>query len=90
MAVPTDPTPGPGAPLQPSGPQQQQPQPTSYLDPTGAWQKFLSAGGATATPQEVQMFMQGMLKMFNVLIQQQNEAYHRSNEQLKKAEEGDE
>lgn len=88
MTTPIDPTQSSNMPIQPGGPQQQPPT-TSYLDPSGAWQKFLSAGGIVATPQEVQMFMQGMLKMFNVIIQQQNEAYHRSNEQLKKAEQGE-
>jgi hypothetical protein len=89
MTMPTDPTQSSNIPIQPGGPQQQSPT-TSNVDPSGAWQKFLSAGGIVATPQEVKMFMQGMQKMFNVLIQQQNEAYHRSNEQLKKAEQGEE
>ncbi len=89
MTTPTDPT--HNVPIPPTGgPQQQPPPATSYLDPMGVWQKFLSAGGIKATPQEVQMFIQGMMKMFNVVIQQQNESYRRSNEQLKKAEQGDE
>jgi hypothetical protein len=36
------------------------------------------------------MFMQGVLKMFNVIIQQQNAAAQRSAEKLKKAAEGEE
>lgn len=90
MSIPTDPIQSsPTPPIQPgAGPQPQQPIPSS-LDPTGAWSKFLSAGGNIATPQEVKMFMQGMLKMFNVLIQQQNEAAQRSAERLKKAIEGE-
>jgi hypothetical protein len=88
MKTPTDPTQSSNIPIQPGSPQQQPPA-TSYLDPSGAWKKFLSAGGIDATPQEVQMFMQGILKMFNVLIQQQNASYQRSNEQLRKAEKGE-
>lgn len=70
-------------------PIQSNPPEKSSLDPTGAWSKFLSTPGHIATPEEVKMFMQGMLKMFNILIQQQNAAYKRSNEQLKKAAEGE-
>lgn len=89
MPMPTDPSQSAKVPIQPEGPQPQPPT-TSYLDPTGTWQKFLSAGGIVATPQEVQMFVRGILKMFNVVIQQQNEAYQRANEQLRKAEKGEE
>ena len=88
MTIPTDPShsnPRVHPPIQPGGQQ-----PTPNVDPTGAWSKFLSTSGNVATPQEVQMFMQGILKMFNVIIQQQNASYHRSNEQLKKAIEGQE
>jgi len=89
MSIPSDPIQsGSTPPIQPGGGPQQQPAP-SAMDPTGAWSKFLSVGGNIATPQEVKMFMQGMLKMFNVLIQQQNEAAQRAAERLKKAEEGE-
>jgi hypothetical protein len=88
MTTPTDPIQsGSIPPIQPGGPQQT---PRSYLDPTGTWSKFLTGGGQVATPQEVQMFMQGMLKMFNVVIQQQQAAYQRANQKLRKAEEGNE
>ena len=82
MGMPINPTPGSTPPLQPTG-GQQQPPPTNYLDPTGAWQKFL---GGSATPQEVQMFIQGMMKMFDVLFQQMNDAAQRSSQVLKEAE----
>ena len=89
MATPTDPMKSGQTPSVPPG-GAGQPPPVSNLDPTGAWSRFLSSGGQVATPKEVEMFMQGMLKMFNVIIQQQNEAYKRSNEKLKRAIEGEE
>jgi hypothetical protein len=94
MSIPSDPTqPPPNFPKPPpTGPQNQSPasQPTSYVDPTGAWAKFLSTPGHAASADEVKLFMEGMLKMFNVLIQQQNAAAKRASEQMKKAIEGDE
>jgi hypothetical protein len=59
------------------------------VDPTGVWAKFLSTPGNAASAEDVKMFMQGLLKMFNVLIQQQNQAAQRANEKLKKAIEGE-
>ena len=87
MTTPTNPPPGSGGtpPIQPTGPQQ----PASNLDPSGAWSKFLSTPSQVATPEEVKMFMQGMLKMFNLIIQQQNAAYQRANEKLRKVAEGE-
>jgi hypothetical protein len=87
MTTPTDPMQsGPSFPIQSSGGPQEG---SSSGDPTGVWSKFLSGGGNVATPQEVKMFIQGILKMFNVLIQQQNAAAERAAQQLKKAEEGE-
>ncbi len=59
------------------------------VDPTGVWTKFLSSGAGPATPEEVKLFIEGMMKMFNVLIQQQNAAAKRASEKLKKAIEGE-
>ncbi len=92
MSTPIDPsqsgsTPPPSKPAGPIGPEQA-PQ-TSYIDPTGAWSKFLSTPSQIATPQEVKMFLQGMMKMFNVIIQQQDAAAKRASDKLKKAEEGE-
>jgi hypothetical protein len=87
MTIPPDPLQSSSPPVQPGN----SPQGTSGgIDPSGAWSKFLSTPGHVATPEEVKMFMQGMLKMFNLLIQQQSAAYKRANEQLKKAVKGDE
>lgn len=88
---PTDPSQiPPNIPAQPpTGPQEQSSPPTSYVDPTGAWSKFLGTPGNPASADDVKMFMQGILKMFNVLIQQQNEAAKRAADKLKKAIEGD-
>jgi hypothetical protein len=88
MTIPSDPSQNRPAPSNPANQEPISPG-GGNVDPTGVWTKFLSAGGMVATPQEVKMFMQGMLKMFNVIIQQQNEAYQRSNEALKKAARGD-
>jgi hypothetical protein len=76
-------------PNTPPTPPSNQP-PTSYMDPTGAWAKFLSTSGAPATAQDVKIFLQGIMKMFNVVIQQQQAAAARANEQLKKAASGEE
>ena len=86
---PTDPSQGipPTAPSQPSQPANL---PTSYVDPTGAWAAFLSTPGSKATADDVKMFMNGLLKFFNVIIQQQQDAFKRSMDHLKKVEEGQE
>lgn len=84
MTTPIDPS--QSSPIQPNMPQQSR----SYVDPTGTWAKFLGGSGMAATPKDVQMFMQGILKMFNVLLQQQNDAAKRAADALKKAETGEE
>ncbi len=58
---------------------------TSNADPTGAWAAFLSTPGHPASAEQVKAFMEGMLKMFNVIIQQQNQAVKKANERLKRA-----
>ena len=90
MTTPIDPsekTP-PIQPIQPSQPPTNLP--TSYVDPSGAWAKFLSTPGSPATAQDVQMFMNGLLKFFNVMIQQQQAATKRALDQLKKVAKGEE
>ncbi len=72
----------------PSGPSA--PPTDTQIDPTGVWQKFLSASGTQATPQDVQAFMQGLLKMFSIVIQQQQAAAQRANQNLKDIIEGNE
>jgi len=86
MTSPTGPTQGPPdiPPMQPTTPT------TSRLDPSGAWSKFLSTPGNVASPEEVKMFIQGIMKMFNVIIQQQNEAAQRASRHLKDVIEGKE
>lgn len=90
MTTPIDPTHGTPPPT-PSAPSQAASNlPTSYVDPTGAWARFLSTPGQPATSQEVQLFMNGLLKFFNVIIQQQQAAFKRSMDHLKKVEKGEE
>jgi hypothetical protein len=91
MTTPTDPTKSTPSSF-PSQSASQQPSqlPTSYVDPTGAWAAFLSTPGHSATAKDVQMFMNGLLKFFNVLIQQQQDSFKRTIEELKKAEKGEE
>ena len=60
----------------------------SKIDPTGVWQKFLSVGGNQATAQEVKMFIQGLMKSFNTLIQQQQAAAAKAHQRLKNVAEG--
>jgi hypothetical protein len=93
MSIPSDPTsriptppPHSQAPQSKPAPMQKQaPNP----DPTGVWTKFLSQGGTPPTPEEVKAFIDGMLKMFNILIQQQQKAAARANAELKKAARGE-
>jgi hypothetical protein len=86
MSTPIDPSQSGGMPpTGPIGPGTPQP---SSIDPTGAWSKFLSTPSQVASPEEVKMFIQGMMKMFNVMIQQQDAAAKRAAQKLKKAEEG--
>lgn len=92
MSIPTDPLKTPSnIPQHQTPPQSQPPAATSTkdVDPTGVWTKFLSMGGQAATPEEVKLFIQGMMKMFNILIQQQNAAAKRASEKLRKASEGE-
>jgi len=63
-------------------------QPLSSLDPTGAWTRFLSTPGHPASPKDVEMFIQGLLRMFDLLIQQQTEQAQKAAEKLKKVAEG--
>ena len=90
MTTPVDPNQGipPTAPPQPAEPPTNLP--TSYVDPSGAWAKFLSTPGNPATAKEVQLFMNGLLKFFNVMIQQQQAATKRALDQLKKVAKGEE
>ena len=89
MTIPTGPSQNnPTPPIQPGQPGSPPPS-QSRLDPTGAWSKFLSTPGHPASADDVKMFMQGMLRMFNIIIQQQNDAYQRANEKLKRAIEGE-
>jgi hypothetical protein len=91
MSIPSDPLKPPQQHIPPAPLQQpatDKPA-TSYVDPTGAWAKFLSGPGGQATAEDVKMFLNGMLKMFNVLIQQQQRAAKRAADVLKKAAEGD-
>ncbi len=55
------------------------------MDPTGVWAKFLSSPGHPATPKDIQMFIQGLLKSFNVLIQQSDAAAKRASDQIKQS-----
>lgn len=90
MTTPIDPTHGipPPSPSQPGEPKTSLP--TSYVDPTGAWASFLSTPGKPATAHDVQLFMNGLLKFFNVIIQQQQAAFKRSMDRMKKVEKGEE
>lgn len=91
MPKPIDPSksfPPPFQPTQPSQPSTNLP--TSYVDPSGAWAKFLSTPGNPATAKDVQLFMNGLLKFFNVMIQQQQAATKRALDKLKKVAKGEE
>lgn len=66
-------------------PEQQQ----SWEDPTGTWAKFLGGSGSPASPKEVEMFINTLMKFFsNVIFQQMKESSQRANRQLKDAIEG--
>ena len=70
---------------------QQQTAATSWVDPTGVWQQFLSMSGSSATPHDVEMFMKTLLKFFSdEIFKLQDEAAKRSHERIKKAIEGNE
>ena len=90
MSIPTNPFDMPPniPPSQPFTPQNQPDQlPTSYMDPTGAWATFLSSAGTPATAEQVKQFINGMLKMFNLLIEENEEA-KKASQRLKRAIEG--
>lgn len=54
-------------------------------DPSGMWSKWL--GGAS--PQEVQVFLQGLMKSISVTIQQQEQECQKAAKKMKAAMEGD-
>jgi hypothetical protein len=87
MSIPAGGIP-PSHPNQPQQPQTPANLPTSYVDPTGTWAAFLSKSGTPATAKDVQMFMNGLLKFFSIIIKQQQDAYKRSMQHLKDVEEG--
>jgi len=87
--VPPTPPPPPGT-SGTSGPSTPPPAATSWEDPTGAWQRFLSKGASPATPHDVEVFIGTLMKFFSqVILQQSNEAAKRASEQMKKTIEGD-
>ncbi len=59
------------------------------IDPTGVWAKFLSTPGHPATAQDVKMFINGLLKSFGILIQQNQRAMERAKREMKRAEKGE-
>ena len=62
---------------------------TSWEDPTGAWQRFLSVNGTPASPKEVEIFIHTLMKFFsNVIIAQSNKAAKESAEKMKDAIDG--
>lgn len=93
MSIPSDPS----SRLPPVSPHSQipdqKPAPiqgqTFNPDPTGIWTKFLSQSGTPPTAEEVKTFINGILKMFNLIIQQQQKAAARANEGLKRAAQGE-
>lgn len=93
MSIPSDPNYLPPKSSNIPPPQLNQPEgsyPTSYVDPTGAWAKFISTPGNPASAEDVKMFMQGLLKFFGVLIKQEQDAAKRAADKLKRAAQGDE
>ena len=60
---------------------------TSQSDPTGMLANFLATPGNPASPQEVETFIQGMMKFFNTMIQQQQANMQQANQQLQQIEE---
>jgi hypothetical protein len=94
MSIPSDPS---SSKLPPMSPHSQAPQnkPVAMQkqgpnpDPTGVWTKFLGQSGVAPTPEEVKAFIDGMLKMFNLLIQKQQKAAARANAEMKKAARGE-
>ena len=53
------------------------------MDPAGIWLKFL---GPQATVNDVKMFLQGLEKMLQVLVQQNDAAFKRALEAQKRAQ----
>ena len=76
-------------PLPPNQPPSIQMPPMANPDPSGTWAKFLGGSGGPASPEEVRMFVQGLLKMFNVMIQQEQKRAKEASEKLKRAAEGE-
>lgn len=89
MSIPSDLPPStPNTPASPSTQEQmlaQVPVATNW-DPTGAWAAFL---GGSATPQEVQLFLNGLLKTISNEMQQEQKQADQAAKKLKNAIEGD-
>lgn len=58
-------------------------------DPSGVWAKFLGGGGSPATPEQVQMFLNGMMRSIAVELQRQEKEVIEASKKLRKTIEGD-
>ncbi len=89
MSIPSDiPPSNQTPPVQPTTEQQalaNVPVATNW-DPTGQWSKFL---GGNATPQEVQLFLNGLMKTISNELQQEQKQMDEATKKMKKAIEGD-
>jgi len=71
---------------QPAAPQPAAPPPEAApAEAAPQMSKLRQFLGASATPEQVNQFLQGFLKFFNVMIQQSNEAHKRALEQMKRS-----
>jgi len=94
MTTPVNPDPNNPDNIPPTNPSEQpNPSgqfPTSYMDPTGVWAKFLSTPGQPATADEVKRFLGQLMIFFNSVVQAQMDASaKRALDELKKAEQGE-
>lgn len=78
----------PGAGKAPANQPPQIPIATNW-DPTGMWAKFLGGGGSPATPEEVQMFLNSLLRTIGMQLQEQEKQAAEAAKKLRQTIEGD-
>lgn len=95
MSIPSNPYPSqpsgypPSLPIQPPTTTGGSPAEDVNVDPQGIWAKFLSTPGNSASNKEVKMFLEGLMKQFNLLIKRDLDHAKKAADELRKAAEGE-
>jgi hypothetical protein len=84
MSIPSNPSPL----TPPSYPSTESQQPSSTVDPTGVWTRFLTTPQGSPTEDDVKKFLQGIMQMFSNIVKRDLAHAKENAEKLRKAAEG--